>query len=239
MVRGLRQDPKASQTNPLLRPGRGWPLRFLSPCRPGAPKSPPNSFTEPRLVSRNTGSLWSWLVGLAMASPCSRVKVRVSQSSFRLSQLCRESSSRPSRLAQLASRYLPTPFLWHWTAPAVRPWPPGRWTGRWTDSSWESSTSSLEGSQEQAGEVCGPGPLDCQKLALSGQRRDSLTPANRRLLRFPFSPGTKLLSFMHTMRLKSAISPHQDFASKVIVAPEGPFHSQEAVGKAIYTGSKK
>ena len=72
---------------PLLRPGRGWPLR----C-PGVPAGlvPPSHFqTLPPSPAQRAGILvpavgllaWPW------ASPCSRVKVRVAQSSFQLSQL--------------------------------------------------------------------------------------------------------------------------------------------------------
>lgn len=66
MRESLRQDPKALTDKPPTTPGRGWPLRF-----PGVPADlvPPNHlqtpFTEPRLVSRNTGSCGR-LVGLAM-----------------------------------------------------------------------------------------------------------------------------------------------------------------------------
>lgn len=83
---------------PLPRPRRGWPLR----C-PGAPADlvPSNHLqTLPPSPAQRAGMLVPVVCRLAWqrASPSSRVKVRAAQSSFRLSQLCGESGSSPSRL---------------------------------------------------------------------------------------------------------------------------------------------
>lgn len=101
--------PQAPHRQALLRPGRGWPLRFL-----GVPTDLNCPQITSKLLHRASPSeqeYWFlWSVGwLSPGLSCSRVKVRVSQSSFRLSQLCRESSSRPSELGSAGQQVHPRP----------------------------------------------------------------------------------------------------------------------------------
>lgn len=136
---------------PLPRPRRGWPLR----C-PGAPADlvPSNHLqTLPPSPAQRAGMLVPLVCRLAWqrASPSSRVKVRAAQSSFRLSQLCGESGSSPSRLGSPGQQGLAHSLPLALDSP--QRCAPGPWSvnGQMDRQPWESSsTSLLEGSQEQA-----------------------------------------------------------------------------------------
>lgn len=167
---------------------------------PWCPKAPPNPPAQLRPERRDSGS-WGLLPLPASKSVCSRGKVsrgslrlRAAQGSFRLSQLPGESTARVgSAQGWVATGTCPLPPSHHWAAGQ----PPRRRGGAYglTDARPRGRASSSRGRARSGGLRGGPGPLwsldaravQPEKAVLDRSKRGAS-------LRFPFPPGTNLVS---------------------------------------------